>query len=58
VPQGLSISNLLSSLYLGDIDTAFGEIPDIDYFRFVDDILIICEDQEVDVLKKKLPALI
>lgn len=41
VPQGLSISNVLSSIYMSKIDS---EAQDqFGYFRYVDDILIICK---------------
>ncbi|MGA1856510.1 reverse transcriptase domain-containing protein [Azospirillum sp. 11R-A] len=42
IPQGLSISNILAGIYLRDFDIyAEGRWK---YFRYVDDILIICKD--------------
>lgn len=42
VPQGLSISNLLSNLFLIDLDTKFEDAIGLEkYFRYVDDILAI-----------------
>lgn len=55
VPQGLSISNLLSSLYLADIDNELSGIAGIDYFRFVDDILIVGPPQQILELSKTIP---
>ncbi len=40
VPQGLSISNIASSLYLLNLDNKYKKRTT--YFRYVDDILIIC----------------
>ena len=45
VPQGLSISNILADIYLANIDKHLQGIPDIRYYRFVDDILILCDDE-------------
>jgi hypothetical protein len=44
LPQGLSISSLLAELYVKPIDYAF--FGDDGYFRYVDDILIICNDKQ------------
>lgn len=41
VPQGLSISNILASLYLQKFDQKHEKNKDYHYFRYVDDILII-----------------
>lgn len=46
VPQGLSISNILAEIYLKDLDELFSSIGDIKYFRYVDDILILCNEIE------------
>lgn len=40
VPQGLSISMLLANIYLHDIDTYFAKINNVNYYRYVDDVLI------------------
>lgn len=44
VPQGLSISNILSSIYMIDIDREARER--FQYFRYVDDILVVCRRAE------------
>lgn len=49
VPQGLATSNILAAIYLAAID---GEIKkqDYAYFRYVDDILILCDnDKSTDI---------
>lgn len=46
VPQGLSISNTLAHIYLIDIDNYFLKNNNIQYFRFVDDILILCKNSD------------
>lgn len=46
IPQGLSISNILSSIYMMDFDnTARLQFT---YFRYVDDILIICKSEDAE----------
>lgn len=42
IPQGLSISNPLASLYLSKFDKKHEKKNNYKYFRFVDDILILC----------------
>lgn len=43
LPQGLSISSLLAELYANKIDKYFQNLNT--YFRYVDDILIICNSE-------------
>jgi len=57
VPQGLSISNTLAHIYLIDIDKHFISQKDLSYFRFVDDILIFCNEQNITEIKKDLQNL-
>jgi len=45
VPQGLSISNILSMIYLEDFDAYF--VKKYNFFRYVDDVLVIAKDAEV-----------
>lgn len=54
VPQGLSISNILASLYLASFDKKHYPSSDYKYFRFVDDILILCNKKDFDKLKNKI----
>jgi hypothetical protein len=55
LPQGLSISSLLAELYGKQIDDNFNDLEG--YFRYVDDIVIICnniQDAESKLEKLKL----
>lgn len=58
VPQGLSISNILSSLYLSDVDEVLSHQPEVKYFRFVDDILMIGPASKIDALATSTPRLL
>jgi len=51
IPQGLSISNILSNIYLFGIDAKYENSNNIKYFRFVDDILVLCNEEQADSLK-------
>jgi len=42
VPQGLPISNLLAEIAMSPVDQAMQGSPECAYFRFVDDILVLC----------------
>lgn len=55
VPQGLSISNILSSLYLAEMDVIFSSNENVEYFRFVDDILIITDHETALNLADEIP---
>lgn len=54
VPQGLSISNILANIYLNDFDLENNLRQDYKYFRYVDDIFILCKDEKraSEVLRK------
>lgn len=54
VPQGLSISNILSSIYLYKIDQKFRK--KYMYFRYVDDILVICKASEAQAIFEEIRA--
>jgi RNA-directed DNA polymerase len=41
VPQGLAISNILAEIYLYKFDQLIIDMPDVLYFRYVDDIFIL-----------------
>jgi len=49
VPQGLSISNILAEIYLSKFDKWASTIPTAQYFRYVDDILILTEGDPVEL---------
>lgn len=48
VPQGLAISNILAAIYLINIDRYMSEFPSIAYYRFVDDVLILCNKEKAE----------
>ncbi len=47
VPQGLSISNVLAAIFLSNIDKRFSSKINLKYYRYVDDVLILCRSDEV-----------
>jgi RNA-directed DNA polymerase len=61
VPQGLSISNALAEIAMTDIDAHFQADGALEYFRYVDDILILCDQADVvrvvDAVKLKCLAI-
>jgi len=54
VAQGLSISNILSSVYLNSLDKKYSKKTNLAYFRYVDDILILCDEGDVDDIKESI----
>jgi RNA-directed DNA polymerase len=55
VPQGLAISNILSAVYLHDVDEAMQKLG-VTYFRYVDDVLMYGPQEEVRVADRSLIA--
>ncbi len=54
VAQGLSISNILSSIYLRKFDKKYLKKDGIAYFRYVDDILILCNKDNIENIKTSI----
>lgn len=54
VPQGLSISNILANIYLLDMDDKYSSISTIQYHRYVDDILIFCQQSDVSQIQVEI----
>jgi len=52
VPQGLAISNILSAIYLINIDKRFEAYPKIKYYRYVDDVVIFCDFNDAEIIAK------
>lgn len=46
VPQGLPISNLLAEIAMTDIDLGLRKSAHSTYFRYVDDILLLCNEED------------
>lgn len=53
VPQGLSISNILASIYMQGVDEGMSRMG-IKYYRYVDDVLIYGECDSVELAFKSL----
>jgi len=54
VAQGLSISNILSSVYLNSLDKKYSKKTNLAYFRYVDDILILCNKGDMNDIKESI----
>ncbi|MFC6535339.1 reverse transcriptase domain-containing protein [Nonomuraea salmonea] len=54
VPQGLAISNILAELVMGKIDAAASTLDDCAYFRYVDDILILCNGTSINRVRDSI----
>jgi hypothetical protein len=60
VPIGTELSHLMAQIYLEDFDTKLSEQYPEKYFRYVDDIIIICKsiekDYVIEYVKASLPS--
>ncbi|MGE7957923.1 reverse transcriptase domain-containing protein [Pseudomonas sp. NPDC089530] len=54
VPQGLSISNVLAAIYLSSIDKKYQNRSDLQYFRYVDDVFIVCKFEEISTISNRI----
>ncbi|MUK26060.1 RNA-directed DNA polymerase [Aliivibrio fischeri] len=54
VPQGLSISNILAAIYLQDLDSYLSKIEGVQCYRYVDDILVLCDKSEAQNISAKI----
>ncbi|MCL2899512.1 reverse transcriptase/maturase family protein [Brenneria tiliae] len=54
VPQGLSISNILATIYLSNIDKYFSNKAGIKYFRYVDDVFVLCDKKDVQEISRDI----
>lgn len=53
IPEGLSISNILADIYLADLEDKIVEkYEDLAYFRYVDDVLILCKESDAEAIKE------
>jgi retron-type reverse transcriptase len=53
IPQGLAISNILANIYLNDFDNRISQQCEY-YYRYVDDILLICNENKSKDLYTKI----
>ena len=51
VPEGLSISNILADIYLSDFNEKVCSRYNVCFYRYVDDILILCDKSEANRIK-------
>lgn len=56
IPEGLPISNALANVYLTDIDKKYGNDGSIKFYRYVDDILILCDEADYLRIKQSIVA--
>ena len=54
IPQGLSISNILAALYLINLDKKYNDLKECRYARYVDDILILCQQNDSSTLSEHI----
>lgn len=55
IPQGIAIASILANIYLSKIDEEYSkDNEDFKYFRYVDDILILCKKSNVSTIKDSL----
>lgn len=52
VPEGLSISNILADIYLSDFEGKVCAQYDVCFYRYVDDILILCAASQAERIKE------
>lgn len=50
IAQGLSIASQLAAIYLNDLDKQLNNHTNFKYFRFVDDILILCNKSDAETI--------
>ncbi|MBD5510928.1 MAG: hypothetical protein HDR08_06725 [Lachnospiraceae bacterium] len=54
VPEGLPMSNTLANIYMIDIDRKYRNIDYISYYRYVDDILILVNQDRFSEIKNEI----
>lgn len=54
VPEGLSISNILADIYLSDLKQLLKARYSIAYYRYVDDILILCNSKDAKAIQDEI----
>jgi len=48
VPEGLSISNILADIYLAELKQKILDKYEVKFYRYVDDILILCSETQAE----------
>lgn len=54
IPEGLPISNALANIYMSDLDNKYETNSKIKYYRYVNDILILVNNDDYEFIKKNL----
>lgn len=54
IPEGLPISNALANIYLANLDKKYSAASGIKYYRYVDDILILLNQEDLQAVKKAI----
>lgn len=54
IPEGLPISNALANIYMSGIDKKYQNMDGISYYRYVDDILILVNEEKFFEIKKEI----
>lgn len=54
IAPGLSIAGQLADIYINDVDKSLSDRPNFKYFRFVDDILILCNSTDVKAIHAEI----
>lgn len=54
IPEGIPISNSLANIYLANLDKKYRADSRIKYFRYVDDILILLKQVDLQSVKKAI----
>ncbi len=54
VPQGLSFSSVLSSIYMTELNNKYRHRTDLAFYRFVDDVLILCNTEDLEAIKSDI----
>lgn len=52
IPEGLPISNSLANIYLANLDKKYSAASGVKYYRYVDDILILLNQENLQTVKK------
>ena len=56
IPQGLSISSALAEIFLSDLDQEWCNRTSVRYFRYVDDILVLCNANQAPAIFGELES--
>ncbi len=54
VPEGLPVSNSLANIYFLEIDNKYKSDNKIKYYRYVDDIIVLVNDEDFDVIREDI----